>query len=49
MRLFDQVVAPYWSFDVERVIEKKIKDEEEYKDQLREVFAAEVDSGLSTE
>lgn len=43
-RVFDQVLAPYWCIDAEGVIEKKVKDEEEYKDQLKEMFAIKSDS-----
>lgn len=40
MRIFDQVVAPYWKAGAADVIERKMKDEEKYKDRLRDVFAA---------
>lgn len=39
MKTFDQVVAPYWRVGAADVIEKNIKDEERYKDQLRAAFA----------
>ncbi|KAH6722349.1 hypothetical protein BKA61DRAFT_640004 [Leptodontidium sp. MPI-SDFR-AT-0119] len=42
MRIFDQVVAPYWCVDASRVIERKIEEGERYKNQLREAFGAEV-------
>lgn len=37
-RIFDEVVSPYWAADAEGIIQKKIKDEENYKDQLSERF-----------
>ena len=36
--LFDGVVAPYWARDTDAVIERKPKEEESYKDQLRETL-----------
>lgn len=48
-RVFDQVVSPYWIVGAEGVIKKKIKDEEEYKDRLREMFAATSDLGSLAE
>ncbi len=42
MRLFDEIVAPYWSIDAEDVIKKKIKEEQCYKDRLREAFNPDV-------
>ncbi|TAQ88602.1 hypothetical protein B7494_g3062 [Chlorociboria aeruginascens] len=38
MRTFDRIVAPYWSFGAVKVIERKIEQEEMYKNQLREAF-----------
>jgi Phosphotransferase enzyme family len=38
-RVFDQVLAPYWGVGAQEIIEKKIKDEQEYKDRLKEMFA----------
>lgn len=40
-RSFDRIVAPYWCLGAADVIETKIKEEEMYKDRLRDVFAAE--------
>lgn len=37
--IFDQVVFPYWSIDAKAVIDGKLKDEQMYKDRLREAFA----------
>jgi hypothetical protein len=42
MRLFDEIVAPYWSIDAEDVIKGKIKEEQCYKDRLREAFNTDV-------
>jgi hypothetical protein len=42
MRIFDQVVAPYWCVGAAQVIERKIEEEERYKDRLKEVFGTEV-------
>ena len=39
MSLFDEVVALYWSISAAKVIERKIEEEERYKNQLREAFA----------
>jgi hypothetical protein len=36
--IFDEVVAPYWCLDAAGVIERKLKDEECYKDRLREAL-----------
>lgn len=36
---FDQIVAPYWTVGAMDIIERKIKEEERYKDRLREAFA----------
>ncbi|ELR04307.1 hypothetical protein VC83_06012 [Pseudogymnoascus destructans] len=33
--LFDWVVSSYWARDVDAVIEKKLKEEDDYKEQLR--------------
>ncbi|KFZ24267.1 hypothetical protein V502_01259 [Pseudogymnoascus sp. VKM F-4520 (FW-2644)] len=38
--LFDEVVSSYWARDVNAVIEKKLKEEDSYKEQLREAFIA---------
>lgn len=40
MAIFDEVVAPYWSVGAAGVIKEKIKEDESYKDRLREAFAA---------
>jgi hypothetical protein len=34
------VVAPYWDRDVDAVVEKKLKDEKQYKELLREALVA---------
>lgn len=39
MSIFDKVVAHYWSIGAAEVIQRKIKEEKEYKDRLREAFA----------
>jgi len=39
MRMFDQIVALYWAIGTAKVVEKKIEEEESYKNQLREAFA----------
>ncbi|KAK0103267.1 hypothetical protein ONS95_005300 [Cadophora gregata] len=41
MRIFDQVVSPYWRAGAAKEIERKIEEEERYKEQLRAVFSAE--------
>lgn len=38
-KVFDDVVAPYWSIGAADVIDGKISEEGRYKDQLREAFA----------
>jgi hypothetical protein len=40
MAFFDETVAPYWSIGAKDVIKGKIKEEQYYKDRLREAFAA---------
>ncbi|RDL41490.1 Uncharacterized protein BP5553_01469 [Venustampulla echinocandica] len=40
MPIFDEVVAPYWDVGAADMIERKIKEKEEYKDRLRELFEA---------
>ncbi|KAH6715962.1 hypothetical protein BKA61DRAFT_654855 [Leptodontidium sp. MPI-SDFR-AT-0119] len=42
MKIFDQVVVPYWKTDAAYVIEERIKEEERYKDQLRAAFDVEI-------
>jgi hypothetical protein len=42
MRIFDQVVAPYWGIGAAQEIERKIEEEERYKNRLREVFGTKV-------
>lgn len=44
MKIFDEVVAPYWKTDAAYVIEERIKEEERYKDKLRAAF----DVGMAT-
>jgi hypothetical protein len=36
--VFDRVVSPYWTVGADKVIEQKIKDEEVYRDRLRDRF-----------
>lgn len=38
MRMFDQIVALYWGIGAAKVVEKKIGEEERYKNRLREAF-----------
>jgi hypothetical protein len=45
MRIFDQVVSPYWGIGTAEIIERKIREEERYKECLREVFAEESPEG----
>jgi len=42
MRIFDQVVGSCWCVGTVQVIERKIEEEERYKERLREVFGTEV-------
>lgn len=42
MKIFDQVVAPYWKTNAAHVIEERIKEGERYKDQLRAAFDVEI-------
>lgn len=37
-RIFDEVVSPYWAVEADNVIQKKIKDEDNYKNKLRKRF-----------
>jgi hypothetical protein len=39
MSIFDKAVAHYWSVGAADVIQRKIEEEKEYKDRLREAFA----------
>ena len=41
IQLFDQVMTPSWHTNAAQVIERKIEEEERYKDRLREVFGTE--------
>ncbi len=41
MRIFDQIVAPYWSVNAADVTKAKIDEEKRYKDRLRGAFSAE--------
>jgi hypothetical protein len=45
MRIFDQVVSPYWGIGTADIIERKIREEERYKERLREAFAEESPKG----
>lgn len=38
-RRFDQIVALYWSIDAMDIVDRKTKEEERYKNRLREAFA----------
>lgn len=37
-RVFDRIVSPYWCIGAEKIIRKKVEEEEAYKDRLRKRF-----------
>jgi hypothetical protein len=45
MRIFDQVVSPYWGVGTADIIKRKIREEERYKECLREAFSEESPEG----